>query len=330
MTVPAAVLTVADLRILFPARADRPTCPVDGVSFSIAPGEAVGLVGESGSGKSLTALALVGLVPPPGRVGAGSAITVGDADVLRLDRAGLRRLRGGTVGMVFQDPTAAMNPLIRARAHVEEAVRAHRKIPRAEARTAADRLLGEVGFPEDLAGAWPHQLSGGLRQRVMLAAALAGDPDLLVADEPTSALDVTVQTQILDLLDHLRATRGLAVLIISHDLAVVAGRTDRVAVMYAGQIVEAGPTGRLFGSPAHPYTRALLAAAPRLEPDPPRVTPIPGQVPRASAWPAGCRFHPRCPLVVERCRTEPPVAAIMAADHVVRCWLPEGEQEPRT
>jgi oligopeptide/dipeptide ABC transporter ATP-binding protein len=227
---------------------------------------------------------------------------------------------------VFQDPTTSLNPVLTVGYQVREAVTAHRSMPRAEARARTVALLDEVGIP-DPAGryaAYPHELSGGLRQRVMIAIALAGEPDLLVADEPTTALDVTVQAQILELLDRIRSRRQMAVLLITHDLGVVAGRTDRVMVMYAGQLVESAPTGRLFGGPAHPYTRALLRSMPRLTGPVERLASIPGSVPDPAAWPTGCRFHPRCADRITPCAGEVPPWRAVAAGQEARCWLVEG------
>ncbi len=314
------LLEVRDLRVSFPTSGGE-VSPVDGVSFAMEPGETLALVGESGSGKSLTSLALVRLVPAPGRIAAGS-IRLGDTDLLGLAPEPLRRVRGRRIGMVFQDPMTSLNPVLTVGDQISETIRAHFAVSRLEARRRAEGLLLEVGLG-DAAGryeTYPHQLSGGMRQRVMLAIALAGEPELLVADEPTSALDVTIQAQILALLDRLRSTHRMAVLLISHDLGVVAGRADRVAVMYAGRIVEEAPTERLFASPAHPYTRGLLASLPRLRGPRLPLQAIPGVVPRPDAWPVGCRFHPRCGQVMPRCTTEPPVVSL-DAEHRSRCWL---------
>ena len=318
-----SLLTVTDLQLGYPTPSGLVATPVDRISFTLDRGEMLALVGESGCGKSLTALALLGLVPPPGRVSAGSHIRLEDDDVLALDGAGLRNLRGGRIGMVFQDPTTSLNPVFTAGEQLVEAIRAHRSMSAAEARIEARQLLDEVGIPDPdhRLDAYPHQLSGGLRQRVMIAIALAGRPDLLIADEPTTALDVTVQAQILELVDQLRRAHGMAVLLITHDLGIVAGRADRVAVMYAGQIIEMAETASLFRQPSHPYTRGLLRALPRIDHPPGRLTPIPGGVPTPSAWPAGCRFHPRCPEALDRCQGEAPPEADAGLRHLARCWL---------
>ncbi len=315
------LLEVADLRITFPTAAG-PARAVDGVSFTIARGETLALVGESGSGKTLTGLAILRLVPPPGRIEPGSTIRLDGTDVLALDGEALRRIRGRRVGMIFQDPMTSLNPVFTVGDQIAEGIRAHFPLSRREARDRAAALLAEVGIPDPRArlASYPHQLSGGMRQRVMIAIALAAEPELLIADEPTTALDVTVQAQILEILDRLRAARGMAVLLITHDLGIVAGRADRVAVMYAGRLVEEASTSRIFASPSHPYTQGLFASMPRLTGPPGSLTPIPGMVPSATAWPDGCRFHPRCPKMMERCRAEPP-AVPLGEGHWMRCWL---------
>lgn len=320
------LLDVSDLRLEFPGPRG-PVHPVDGVSFRIGKGETLALVGESGCGKSLTSLALLRLVPAPGRIAEGSRLLLDGQDVLAMPPAELRAVRGGRIGMVFQDPMTSLNPVFTIGAQVIETIRAHRPMRRAAAREEAVRLLTEVGIPDPAArvDAYPHQLSGGLRQRAMIAIALAGEPDLLVADEPTTALDVTVQAQILELLDRLRAERGMAVLLITHDLGIVAGRADRVSVMYAGQIVETADTASLFRRPAHPYTRALFASIPRLDASAERLTSIPGSVPQPMAWPTGCRFHPRCPERLEHCDRDVPPAVQVGAGHECRCWLHQPE-----
>jgi ABC-type dipeptide/oligopeptide/nickel transport system ATPase component len=233
---------------------------VDGVSFTLDRGETLALVGESGCGKSLTGLSLLRLVPPAGRIEAGSRIALGDTDLLTLKGDALRRIRGRRIGMIFQDPMSSLNPVFKVGDQIAEGILAHFDVPRREARERAVALLQEVGIPDPAAraDAYPHQLSGGMRQRVMIAIALAAEPEILVADEPTTALDVTVQAQILEVLDRLQAAHGMAVLLITHDLGIVAGRADRVAVMYAGQIVEEADTSELFARPSHPYTQGLF------------------------------------------------------------------------
>jgi peptide/nickel transport system ATP-binding protein len=321
------VLEVENLRVSFPDGHGRWFHPVDGVTFTLDRGETMALVGESGCGKSLTSLALLRLIPLPGRIDSGSRIRLGDTDVLDLEGEALRHIRGRRIGMIFQDPMTSLNPVLTVGDQIGEGVRAHFPVSRVEARERALRLLQEVGIPDPASrlDSYPHQLSGGMRQRVMIAIALSAEPEILVADEPTTALDVTVQAQILEVLDHLRASRGMAVLLITHDLGIVAGRADRVAVMYAGQIVEEAPTARLFANPSHPYTQGLFASVPRIRGPVQRLTPIPGSVPPAAAWPSGCRFRPRCPKAFEKSEMEPPLLPV-EAEHRMRCWLAE---EPR-
>lgn len=317
------LLDVRELRISFPAPGGGRSVPVDGVNLRVSRGETVALVGESGSGKSLTALALLRLVPPPGKIDAASRVLLDGIDQRELAGEALRAVRGGRIGMVFQDAATCLNPVLKVGDQLRETILAHHSVSRAEARERAVALLQETGIPDPRTryGAYPHELSGGLKQRVLIAIALAGEPDLLIADEPTTALDVTVQAQILELLDSLRVSRSMAVLLITHDLGLVAGRADRVVVMYAGQVVEEASTARLFRSPAHPYTRALFRSIPRLEGAIERLTPIAGAVPLPDAWPGGCRFHPRCPEVLTRCASEPPPAIPLAPGESTRCWL---------
>ena len=319
-------LDVRDLRVSFPMADGRRFHPVDGVSFTLDRGETLALVGESGCGKSLTSLALLRLVPPPGRVDPGSIVRLGDTDVLALEGEALRRIRGRRIGMIFQDPMTSLNPVFTVGNQIAEGIRAHFRISKAEARERALRLLQEVGIPdpEDRLDAYPHQLSGGMRQRVMIAIALAAEPDILVADEPTTALDVTVQAQILEVLDQLRQSRGMAVLLITHDLGIVAGRADRVAVMYAGQIVEEAETAELFANPCHPYTQGLFASVPRITGPMRRLTPIGGTVPPATDWPSGCRFRPRCPQAFDK-SVLPPELMPVGPGHRMRCWLAEAD-----
>jgi len=320
----SSLLDVADLRITFATSAGT-SRPVDGVSFRLSKGELLALVGESGCGKSLTALALLRLVPPPGHVAAGSRIRLDGTDVMALEGEALRGIRGRRIGMIFQDPMTSLNPVFTVGDQIAESIRAHRAVPKAIARARALELLQEVGIPDPAArlDQYPHQMSGGMRQRVMIAIALASEPELLIADEPTTALDVTVQAQILEILDRLRQARGMAVLLITHDLGIVAGRADRVAVMYAGRIVEEAPTAELFARPSHPYTLGLLASVPRLTGPVTRLTPIKGTVPPPTAWPSGCRYHPRCASAMPRCTTDDPPALAVAEGHQMRCWLAE-------
>ncbi len=316
-------MTIDRLTVDFPA-GERRVAVVRDVSFAVGRREIVGLVGESGSGKTLTALSLLRLVPPPGRIAAGRVLLEGE-DLLTLPEARLRRVRGARIAMVFQEPATALNPVYSIGFQIAEAVRAHRRLSRRAAREEAARLLDLVALPaarRRLAD-YPHQLSGGQRQRVMIAMALAAGPDLLLADEPTTALDVTVQAQILELLERLRAELGLSVLLITHDLAVVAETCERVIVMYCGEVVEEAAVEELFAAPAHPYTRALLAALPRLGVPAARgrLPAIPGQVADPAARPAGCAFHPRCPEAFAACsRREPPLFAL-GDGRAARCLL---------
>jgi len=320
-----ALLEVTDLRVSFPAGTGR-SWPVDGVSLHIDRGELLALVGESGSGKSLTSLAMLRLIPPPGRIEPGSGIRLGELDILSLDDKTLREVRGRRIGMVFQDPMTSLNPVFTVGDQIAEGIRAHFPVSRREARDRSLALLTEVGIPDPASRlrSYPHQMSGGMRQRVMIAMALACEPDLLIADEPTTALDVTVQAQILEILDALRKKRGMSVLLITHDLGIVAGRADRVLVMYAGQIVEEAPTERLFQRPSHPYTQGLLASVPRLTGPRTRLTPIGGAVPTPDAWPGGCRFRPRCPQAFDKSELPPPPLPVEPG-HTMRCWLAEPE-----
>jgi peptide/nickel transport system ATP-binding protein len=324
------VLEVRDLRVSFPGPDNRRFYPVDGVTFSLERGKTMALVGESGSGKSLTSLALLQLVPSPGRVETGSVIRMGETDVLALRGEALRRIRGRRVGMIFQDPMTSLNPVFTVGDQIVEGILAHFKMPRAAARERALQLLQEVGIPDPSTRlkAYPHQLSGGMRQRVMIAIALSAEPEILVADEPTTALDVTVQAQILEVLDRLQESRGMAVLLITHDLGIVAGRADRVAVMYAGQIVEEAPTARLFANPSHPYTQGLFASVPRIKGPLRRLNPIGGSIPAPTAWPSGCRFRPRCPKAFDKSELEPPLLTV-EPDHQMRCWLAEEPNKNR-
>ena len=315
------VLEVDDLTVGFPSPADGWTHPVESVSLTVSGGERLGLVGESGSGKSLTALACLGLVPDPGRVLCGSS-RAGGIDVRSASQEELRRMRGGVVGLVLQEAAEALNPVYTVGFQIAETVSAHHGLTRREAHKRAIALLAEVavGEPENIARAYPHELSGGEAQRVMLALALAGRPRLLIADEPTSALDVVTQAQVLELLEKLTREQGLALLLISHDLRVVESAVERVIVMYAGRVIEEGPTAEIFSSPRHPYTKMLLASAPgrRQHRSPSLRTPTP-----SLAQPAGrgCRFSHRCPIAEPGCSEEEP--ALLAAGHGrrVRCPL---------
>ncbi|MCS6772011.1 MAG: ABC transporter ATP-binding protein [Kiritimatiellae bacterium] len=299
------VLSVRDLSIQF-GSAERPVRAVDSVSFDIAAGEVVALVGESGCGKSATALAVARLLPePPARYTGGSIILMG-VDVLKADAAKLRAMRGGSVAYVFQEPAAALNPVWSIGFQIDEVLRAHR--PEVDRAAERERLFRAVGLDDvkRVSRAYPHELSGGMQQRAMIAMALAGGPRLLIADEPTTALDVTVQKQVLDVLIRLARETNLAMLFITHNLALASKISRRIIVMYAGQIVEEGTAEHVLSSPRHPYTRALLRALPRLRGSLERLEGIPGVVPAADAYPGGCRFHPRCPFARKLCSERVP------------------------
>jgi oligopeptide/dipeptide ABC transporter ATP-binding protein len=316
----APMLQVDSLSVEFAFDGD-PLRAVDGVSFAIAAGERVALVGESGSGKTVTALTIMGLLDPPGRVAAGEVLLDGRS-LTALSEEEYRAIRGRDVAMVFQDPMTALNPAHRVGAQVAEAITVHDgTVRRAAARTRTIALLEEVGIADAPRRArdYPHQLSGGTRQRALIAMALANAPRLLIADEPTTALDVTTQAQILELLDALRAEHGMAVLLVTHDLAVVAGHADRVVVMYAGRVVEDGPVDAVFAEPAHPYTRALLASVPAATRGSVGLAAIPGTPPDLRRRPAGCAFHPRCDLAEERCRAAVPPLTPVAPGRSSAC-----------
>ena len=299
---------------------------VDGVSFRVGTGETLGIVGESGCGKTVTALSVLGLIPsPPGEILPGSSIRFNDEELLDAEPARLREIRGNEISMIFQEPMTSLNPVLRVGLQIEEVLRLHRGLSKREARAAGVALLGEVGIPEpdQRFDAYPHQMSGGMLQRVMIAIALSCEPRLLIADEPTTALDVTVQAQILDLLASLQRRHGMALLLITHDLGVIAEVCDRVAVMYGGQIVETGTTQDILTRPEHPYTQGLLASLPGIGGRDVRLNPIAGTVPSPLDWPKGCRFRDRCPVAEERCAESVP--ELLPVDSVVsrsaRCLL---------
>ena len=318
------LLEVRDLRVDF--HTDHGVAhAVRGISFDVQAGEALGLVGESGCGKSVTALSLLRLLPtPPAAIDPDSSVTFRGEQILQAGPRLLRTIRGAGIGMIFQEPMTSLNPVLTIGEQVAETIRVHEGGSRAAVRDRVIQLLERVGIPDASSryGSYPHQLSGGLRQRVMIAIALACGPDLLIADEPTTALDVTIQAQILDLLADLQSELGMAMLFISHDLAVVSRVADRVAVMYAGRIVEEGCVPELFHRPSHPYTQGLLAALPRVDRREAQLASIPGRVPDARQTPPGCLFAPRCADVMERCRIhEPPFFEVGRGG--ARCWLAE-------
>jgi len=296
---------------------------VRGVDLEIGRSETLAVVGESGSGKSMTALAIMGLIPAGnGRITAGSSIRLEGQELVGLAEVELDRLRGNRVAMIFQEPMTALNPSMRVGEQIAESVRKHRGLDRSAARAEARRLLDQVRMPSaaQRMDDFPHQFSGGMRQRVMIAIALACQPRLLLADEPTTALDVTIQAQVLRLLSDLKREVDLAVMFITHNLGVVALIADRVAVMYAGQVVETGAVEAIFSQPAHPYTQALLRSMPRVDRDSSDLEPIAGQVPSIRELPTGCGFAPRCPLAVARCTAQLPQVEFRSPHHSVRCW----------
>jgi peptide/nickel transport system ATP-binding protein len=295
---------------------------VDGISFSIDPGRTLGIVGESGCGKSVTALSIMGLVPqPPGRI-AGGEILFDGVDLLKLSPAAMRELRGDRISMIFQEPMTSLNPVLTVGEQIVEGILRHRPMKRDAAKNLAVEMLRRVHIPspEQRFGDYPHRLSGGMRQRVMVAMALACKPKLLIADEPTTALDVTIQAQILDLMRTLREETGTAIILITHDLGVVAELADDVVVMYAGRIVERASVAALFAEPQHPYTVGLLGSIPRLDIEQERLAAIEGQVPNPLAPVIGCRFHPRCPFAIERCLREEPPLLDLGNGHESACW----------
>jgi peptide/nickel transport system ATP-binding protein len=315
------LLEVKGLRTHFAAERGEVRA-VDGVDLRLERGRTLGIVGESGCGKSVTALSIMGLVPqPPGRI-AGGEILLDGADLLKLPPARLRDLRGDKLAMIFQEPMTSLNPAFRVGDQIAEALLRHRKMSKKESENQAVQMLRRVRIPspERRAREYPHQLSGGMRQRVMIAMALACNPQLLIADEPTTALDVTIQAQILELMRALRAELGTAIILITHDLGVIAELADEVMVMYAGKVVERCDVRRLFAEPQHPYTIGLLGSIPRLHLEQKRLSAIEGMVPDAAAFPEGCRFHPRCPFAVERCRKEVPELRPVSENHFVACW----------
>ncbi len=319
----AALLSVSDLTIAFGG-----TPVVEEMSFTLDPGEVLGIVGESGSGKSMTALALLRLIPPPGRV-AGGRIEFDGIDVMAQPEAAMQDLRGRAMSMIFQEPMTSLNPVFTIGEQIEETLRVHERLDRAATRRRAVELLELVEIPAAARrlGDYPHQLSGGMRQRVMIAIALACRPKVLIADEPTTALDVTIQAQILDLLRGLRKELGMAVILITHDLGVVAEFADRVMVMYAGRVVEHAPAATLFATPRHPYTEGLLASIPRLDGPIVRLNAITGMVPSPHAMPPGCRFAPRCPHAREACAARIPTTTDLGDGHSVACIRETGYRQ---
>jgi oligopeptide/dipeptide ABC transporter ATP-binding protein len=317
----SALLEVRELRTSFRGEQGEVRA-VDGVSLRLERGRTLGIVGESGCGKSVTALSIMGLVPAPGRIADGEVLFDGE-NLLKVAPSRLRDLRGDQLSMIFQEPMTSLNPAFPVGDQIAETLVRHRNLGRHEADAQAIEMLRRVRIssPQTRARDYPHQLSGGMRQRVMIAMALACNPKLLIADEPTTALDVTIQAQILDLMRALREELGTAIILITHDLGVIAELADDVIVMYAGQVVERCSVERLFAEPQHPYTIGLLGSIPRLHLERERLDAIEGFVPDAAALPAGCRFHPRCPFAVDKCRQEVPPLLEVAKEHQAACWL---------
>ena len=320
---PSPFLSVRHLTVEFPTR--RGTLrAIDDISFDLAPGEVLGIVGESGAGKSLTAAALIRLLEPPGRIAAGEVHLKGTR-IDNLPPEALRKVRGKRIGMVFQDPLTSLNPLYTIGEQLVETIRTHADVSETQARAKAIALLEEVGIPAAAKriGAYPHEFSGGMRQRVVIALAMAAGPELVIADEPTTALDVSVQAQIIALLKRTCREHGAAVILITHDMGVIAETADRVAVMYAGRIVEIGPVRDVIQAPKHPYTKGLMGSIPTLEDGQNRLAQIPGSMPRLNQIPAGCAFNPRCEAVHDRCRIERPERRAAGATEVA-CFLYDG------
>lgn len=325
------LLAVSNLKTYF--RTDGGVArAVDGVSFTLKKGETLGLVGESGCGKSVTSLSVMRLVPePPGEIVSGE-IRFSGRDLLSLDEADLQGVRGNDIAMIFQEPMTSLNPVFTCGDQIDEAVMLHQGLGRDAARAITVDMLNLVGIPDpdQRANEYPHQLSGGMRQRVMIAMALCCNPELLIADEPTTALDVTIQAQILELLDRLQRELGMAVLMITHDLGVIAEVADRVAVMYAGKIVETGTVDEIFASPQHPYTKGLLESIPTLNEEKSRLSVIPGTVPDATRFPDGCRFAARCSLAEDVCEADEPRLEPTLGRRLVACWMAEDYPSPVT
>jgi len=322
----APLLEVRHLRVEFNTRRGT-LVAVDDVSFEIAPGEVLGVVGESGAGKSITGTAIIGLLERPGRI-AGGEIRLEGERIDNLPGEAMRRIRGRRIGAIFQDPLTSLNPLYTIGHQIVETIQAHLPMNHAEARRRAIELLGEVGIPapERRIDHYPHQFSGGMRQRVVIALALCANPRLIIADEPTTALDVSIQAQIIQLLKRLGREHGTAVMLITHDMGVIAETADRVAVMYAGRIVEIGPVQQVIHDPQHPYTTGLMGSIPAVGQDTERLPQIEGSMPRLDAIPPGCPFNPRCPRVFDRCRVERP-DLLQANRTLAACWLHAPERK---
>jgi peptide/nickel transport system ATP-binding protein len=322
----APLLEVRNLRVEFNTRRGT-LVAIDDVSFDIAPGEVLGVVGESGAGKSITGMAIIGLLERPGRI-AGGEILLEGSRIDNLEFEAMRKIRGRKIGAIFQDPLTSLNPLFTIGRQIVETIQAHLPLNAQQARARAIELLGEVGIsaPERRVDHFPHQFSGGMRQRVVIALALCANPQLIIADEPTTALDVSVQAQIIQLLKKLGREHGTAVMLVTHDMGVIAETADRVAVMYAGRIVEIGPVQQVIHDPQHPYTTGLMGSIPAVGQEVERLPQIEGSMPRLNAIPPGCAFNPRCPRVFDRCRVERPVL-LQANKTLAACWLHAPERK---
>ena len=319
---PETLLEIDNLRTYFKTDAGIGQA-VDGITLSIPRGRTVALVGESGCGKSVTALSILRLLPSPPAYHPSGAIRLRGEDLLKFSDDQIRSVRGNRVSMIFQEPMTALNPVFRVGSQIAAALRVHRPLSKKEAREHAIELLYRVGIPapDERVDDYPHQMSGGMRQRAMIAMALACGPDLLIADEPTTALDVTIQAQILDLLRKLQSDSGMSILMITHNLGIVAEMADEVAIMYAGKIVEHGPMREIFRAPSHPYTLGLFKSLPSMSTPGERLYAIRGAVPPATRFPSGCRFHPRCPHALDVCRREVPAPITVGDAHTAACWL---------
>lgn len=315
------LLAVRNLKTYFYTQ-DGVVPAVDGVDFSVNRGKTLGIVGESGCGKSVTSLSVMGLIPnPPGKVVEGEIMFEGK-DLTKAHEADMRHIRGNEISMIFQEPMTSLNPVFTIGDQIMEAIILHQKLAKKDARERSIDMLKLVGIPapEKRIDEYPHQMSGGMRQRVMIAMALSCNPKLLIADEPTTALDVTIQAQILDIMRKLQRDIGMAIMLITHDLGVIAEVVERVVVMYAGKVVEEAPVGELFAKPLHPYTLGLLGSIPMIDKKSDRLKVIPGVVPNPMNMPAGCRFNPRCEYVMDICREKQPELKAIGPDHQVRCW----------
>lgn len=305
---------------------------VDGVNFEIYPGETLGIVGESGCGKSVTSLSIMRLIEtPPGKIVEGE-INFVEKDLTKLTQPEMRKIRGNDISMIFQEPMTSLNPVYTIGEQISEAILIHQNVSKGEARQQSISMLERVGIPlpEQRVDEYPHQLSGGMRQRVMIAMALSCDPHLLIADEPTTALDVTIQAQILELMNELKVKYEMSIMMITHDLGVIAEVSDRVAVMYAGKVVEYTDVKTLFANPMHPYTQGLMTSIPKINNDVERLETIPGIVPSPLNFPGGCKYYPRCPLADEKCKREEPEIKKIASGHHVRCWYPKSLNNIKT